>query len=101
MRQETRQRAMHAGADALTDVRDPSVLPEAALLARERLRLLDEALRQLPPKPRAALLLNRVEGLTQAEIARRLGVSESMVVKYIAQALRHCRAWRDGFDAPE
>ncbi|MCP6134986.1 helix-turn-helix domain-containing protein, partial [Klebsiella pneumoniae] len=53
--------------------------------------MLDEALLQLPDKARQALLLNRVEGLTQAQIAQRLGVSESMVAKYIGQALRHCR----------
>lgn len=69
---------------------DPS--PEARALARERLRLLEAALDELPANPRAALLLNRVEGLTFAEIASRLGVSESMVAKYIARALKHCRS---------
>jgi len=34
----------------------------------------------------------RVDGLSHAQIARRLGVSESMVAKYIGQALRHCRS---------
>jgi RNA polymerase sigma factor (sigma-70 family) len=101
MRQKARLRAIHAPEDELEPVPDPAVLPEEVLLARERLRLLDEALRQLPPKPRQALLLNRVEGLTQAEIAKRLGVSESMVIKYVAQALRHCRAWRQRFDEQE
>jgi len=33
----------------------------------------------------------RVDGLSHREIAERLGVSESMVAKYIGQALRHCR----------
>ena len=56
-----------------------------------QLALLDRALRQLPEKPRQALLLSRVEGLTHAAIARRLGVSESMIAKYLAQSLRHCR----------
>ncbi len=55
--------------------------------------ILDQALLQLPPKARQALLLNRVEGLTQRQVAQRLGVSESMVAKYIGQALRHCRGW--------
>lgn len=70
---------------------DPDPSPEAYALARERVRLLEAALDELPPNPRAALLLNRVEGLTFAEIADRLGVSESMIAKYIARALRHCR----------
>jgi RNA polymerase sigma factor (sigma-70 family) len=58
---------------------------------RERLRLLDETLTQLPPNVRRALLMSRVEELTFAQIAAELDVSESMVAKYIAQALRVCR----------
>lgn len=65
--------------------------PEHQALAHDRLRQLDRALRELPPKARLALLLFRVEGLSHAQIARRLAVSESMVAKYIGQAMRHCR----------
>ena len=70
---------------------DPLPSPEAVLQSRRRLDLLDRALRQLPDKPRQALLLSRVEGMTHAAIAGHLGVSESMIAKYLAQALRHCR----------
>lgn len=99
MRREGRIAAHETVTDeAAIAVPDPAPLAEAALLARERLRLLDRALRELPPKPRLALLMHRVGGLTQAEIAARLGVSESMVIKYVAQALRHCRDWRQRFD---
>lgn len=72
-------------------VADPAPSPEARVIAQQRLRLLEAALDELPTKPRLALLLNRVEGRTFAEIASRLAVSESMVAKYIAHALRHCR----------
>lgn len=72
-------------------VPDPAPSPEAGAVARQRLRLLEAALDELPPKPRLALLMHRVEGRGFAEIAGRLGVSESMVAKYMAQALRHCR----------
>lgn len=72
-------------------VADPAPSPEASVSARERLRRLEWALDELPAKPRLALLLSRVEGRSFAEIARQLDVSESMVAKYIAQALRHCR----------
>ena len=70
---------------------DGTPSPEASVLARDRLRQLEEALDELPAKARTALLLNRVEGRPFAEIAGELGVSESMVAKYIARALRHCR----------
>jgi RNA polymerase sigma-70 factor (ECF subfamily) len=45
----------------------------------------------LSAKPRQALLLNRCDGLSHREIAQKLNVSQSMVARYLAQALRHCR----------
>ncbi|WP_407351533.1 RNA polymerase sigma factor [Luteimonas sp. R10] len=70
---------------------DPVPDPEHRAVVDDRLRQLDRALRELPPNARLALLLFRVDGLSHAQIARRLSVSESMVAKYLAQALRHCR----------
>lgn len=93
LRREQRIAASHDDSDGAEEIACPSPAPEATLLARERLQMLDAALLQLPDNARQALLLNRIEGLTQAQIAQRLGVSESMVAKYIGQALRHCRDW--------
>ena len=64
---------------------------DRVLYAKERLELVRAAITTLSPKCRQALFLNRIEGRTHAEIARELGVSQSMVGKYIGQALRHCR----------
>jgi RNA polymerase sigma factor (sigma-70 family) len=72
-------------------VHDPAPSPEATLMHRQRLRALDAALGELPENARLALLMFRLDGLTHTEIAGRLGVSESMVAKYIGRALRHCR----------
>lgn len=91
MRRDRRLASMVTDAATGERVPDPTPSSEAHLLSRERLMQLDQALAQLAPKARLALLYNRVEGLTHAQIAARLGVSESMVAKYIAQALRHCR----------
>ncbi len=93
LRREQRIAASHNESDVTGEVACTRPAPEATLLARERLQILDEALMQLPANARQALLLNRVDGLTHAQIAQRLGVSESMVAKYIGQALRHCRDW--------
>ncbi|MBX3536670.1 MAG: sigma-70 family RNA polymerase sigma factor [Chelatococcus sp.] len=65
--------------------------PETSAIDRDQLRFLALVLAQLPAKPCAALLMNRCDGLSHSEIAGRLGVSESMVARYLAQALRHCR----------
>ncbi|MBA5706381.1 DUF4974 domain-containing protein [Pseudomonas fulva] len=93
LRRDQRLAACHDDSEGMVHVACGAPAPEAALLASERLQILDQALLQLPPKARQALLLNRVEGLTQRQVAQRLGVSESMVAKYIGQALRHCRGW--------
>lgn len=100
LRSENRLSALRAEEDAAHELHDPTASPETSLLAGEALAQLDAALGQLPDKARLALLLNRLEGLTHAQIAERLGVSESTVGKYIVQAMRHCRDWLRQVDTP-
>lgn len=47
---------------------------------------------ELDDKPRRAFLMARVDGLSYAEIAVALGVSESSVKQYLSRALAHCHA---------
>lgn len=75
---------LHALADNAPD-------PEECYQAQQRLEFLYQTLLDLPENCRRAFYLNRVEGMTYAEIAATLGVSESMVGKYLVQAMRHCR----------
>jgi RNA polymerase sigma-70 factor (ECF subfamily) len=77
---------------AALQIADPAPSAERRLAARQEYRVLRDALNALPQNQRAALLWNRVECLTHAEIAVRLGVSPSMVNKYIMRALAHCAA---------
>lgn len=65
---------------------------EDTLDAKQRLGRLEQAMGELSHKCRSALLMNRLDGKTHREIAEELGVSESMVAKYVIQALKHCRA---------
>jgi len=58
------------------------------LLVGERI---EEVLGQLPPKCRAAVILYRRDGMTYEEVGARIGISSSMVKKYLARGLRHCR----------
>lgn len=73
---------------------------EDALEAKQRLVRVERAIGELSPKCRSALLMNRLEGKTHREIAEKLGVSESMVAKYVIQALKHCRARLDAEELP-
>jgi len=75
----------------LAAVADAYPSPETVIVDRDQLRHLVSILAKLPSNPREALLLNRCDGLTHAEIAVRLNVSVSTVAYYMAQALRHCR----------
>jgi RNA polymerase sigma factor (sigma-70 family) len=55
-------------------------------------RKLQAVLAKLSPKCRAVLILHRRDGLTYEEIGKRIGISVSMVKKYLIQGLQTCRA---------
>lgn len=62
--------------------------PERTTLARDELRRLQTALDRLPERPRQAVVMRRVEGLTGREIAARMGISEAAVSKHIDAGIR-------------
>lgn len=65
--------------------------PLAGAQRMQRLEHLKRVLAELSPRRREALMLHRFEGLSQAQIAERMGISLSMVEKHIAFALLHCK----------
>lgn len=75
----------------LEDTAAVSANPEAAAGASMELARLHASLSKLPPLCRNAFLLNRVEGLTHAEIAGRLGVSVRTVDRFMVRAWDHLR----------
>ncbi len=66
--------------------RDPGVAQQ--VMARQELKLLQDAIANLPDGCRAVLLLRKVELLSHREIADRLGIAVSTVEKQHARALR-------------
>lgn len=64
---------------------------EDVVASRQQLAVLETALAELPFACRAALVMFRFDGMSQADIAERLGVSVSMVEKHVRRALAHCR----------
>lgn len=75
----------------------PCAAPDemAAVLARERLRILAEAVDELPPRCREVFLMSRLDGLANGEIAAQLGISRNMVEKHIIRAMLQCRRHLD------
>ncbi|MGE3976677.1 MAG: RNA polymerase sigma factor [Nitrospira sp.] len=68
---------------------------ERVVAAKQQLRKMALALAELSPKCRDAFVQSRIHGLTHAEIAVKMGLSERMVAKYIVKALDHCRRRMD------
>lgn len=68
--------------------------PEAALASRQGVSALVETIAGLPPRCRQAFMLNRFEGLTYAEVARRMAISPKMVEQHIRLALDACARCR-------
>jgi RNA polymerase sigma-70 factor (ECF subfamily) len=79
---------------AASKVATPSFDDDAE--AAERWRMAEAAIEALPEHLRAPLLMHKLEEIPQAEIARRLGVSERTIKRRIAEALVQChKAIRD------
>ncbi len=70
---------------------DPS--PERQVSDREQLQQLGVAIARLPQPGREALILRMIEGLSQREVGRRLGISENAAQKHIAKSAHLLMVW--------
>ncbi len=67
---------------------DSEPSPEQRVSGQQELRRVGRLIALLPPKCREVFLLRRVDGLSQREIAERVGISENTVEKHVAKGLR-------------
>lgn len=65
--------------------------PERLVEGRQRLGIISKALWEMPSKRRNLLMMSRFDGLSYAEISRRVNLSETVVRKHIAKALAGCQ----------
>jgi RNA polymerase sigma-70 factor (ECF subfamily) len=70
------------------DVPEPQATGEERVEFREEVQAVIAALDQLPKLCRETLILRRVEGLPQKEVAKRLGISEKTVEKHMANGVK-------------
>jgi len=77
--------------ELLADSNEGLPSAERSVAAEESIELVREALNDLPADCRQAFVLHRGRDMSYPDIAAQLGVSTSMVEKYIARALRHLR----------
>jgi RNA polymerase sigma factor (sigma-70 family) len=69
-----------------TIAREPS--PETQACDRDELRNVYREMDALPARVRQVFLLRRVDGLSQREVAQRLGISENIVAKCVAAGVQ-------------
>ncbi|MDI1294895.1 MAG: RNA polymerase sigma factor [bacterium] len=64
---------------------------EEVMLDREEIATLTSAVANLPPGARTAFELHKLQGLSHAEVAQKLGISKSGVEKHMAVAMKYLR----------
>ena len=70
------------------NVIDDMPSPESQTSAREELRRLNKAVDALPARCRQIVIWRKMEGMSQREVASRLGVTEEVVESQLAKAMR-------------
>jgi RNA polymerase sigma factor (sigma-70 family) len=69
--------------------------PERQVAAQQTLRHLSSVIESMPAKCQASFVMSQIHGLDAATIASQLGITDSMVRKYVVRALLHCRQQMD------
>jgi RNA polymerase sigma factor (sigma-70 family) len=60
------------------------------VIARQELEFLADAIRQLPNRCRQVITLTKLCGLTEKEIARKLGISDTTVRTHVVRGMERC-----------
>jgi RNA polymerase sigma-70 factor (ECF subfamily) len=89
-RREQRRRLSAAEIEALLDMPDDAPDAVSAVVARDELAILRQALAELPVRRRAIFLAARLGNQTHREIADRHGLSTRAVEVNVQRALEHC-----------
>jgi RNA polymerase sigma-70 factor (ECF subfamily) len=87
LKQDSRRASLRAAnADILWTAVD-ELTPERQLLDSEALATIGAAIERLPARTRQILAWRRIDGLTNREIASRLGISDTAVEKHMRNAM--------------
>ena len=65
-----------------------AITPDRAASAREELRRVQAGLDRLPERCREVIVLRKIEGLSQREVAARMGIGEDTVERQMVQGMR-------------
>lgn len=88
-RRSSAERPTAAGPGSLEDMSCEAPSAERVLLFRDELRVLQEALAELPARTQTAFRMYRLEGQTLQQIANHLGVSVVRAHQLVREAIVH------------
>jgi len=81
----------HTGSEAEgAEISDQAPSPDRQAQASQEFMLLISLLDELPPKCRMAFVSYKLDGREYRDIAARMGITESMVRKYVIKAVAYC-----------
>ncbi len=83
---------LELGASSVVTDSEMESPPDQKLNARQELELLAAVIASLPDRCREVLTLRKIHGLSQKEIAARLGIAEHTVEKHVSYGVRLCAA---------
>lgn len=89
VRKERRRQTTPMDVTELLAIPDDVPTSEDAAVVKQKLTTLRQAVAELSPLCQQIFELNRFQGLTHTEVARRLDIAESTVQKNLARALLH------------
>lgn len=78
--------------DDILDVQDEAADTASIVESRSELQLVEELIQELPSRQREILVAARLDGLPRDAIAKRLGISLSLVEKELRMAHEYCLA---------
>ena len=85
----------HENIDTLEQADMPAIpsyqQPEEIMSATQTYQAYSQTIEALPPRCREAFILHVLDGLPQADVAEKMGISRSMVEKHIVRAILACR----------
>lgn len=77
--------------DDIGDLAIQDISPERAVMSEQEVENLVRALAELPPKCRDVFIMLRIKQNSYAEVEQKLGISQTMILKYLNRALTYCR----------
>lgn len=90
-RREMKEARLFSGSEhEALSVASATPAPDHTLEIQTRIRILREAISELPERRRVVFVLHRLHHLTPDQISAKLNISRNMVDRHLRRALAHC-----------